>query len=317
LFTISLIILNFNTTGYVERLINSISNNVDVKDYEIIVADNNSSDKSFRLLKDKYPFIKIVENEKNLGFASGNNSAVRHASGKYLLFLNPDIIIIDNSVDKLIEYMEENPDTGIISGLMLDESRLPLYFYNDFWSIEWELYQLLGVGYSGKINKLLSRKEIKESKPFEVGWFHGAYIFISKRNYEKVKGFSELHFMYFEDMELCYDVKNLLELKNVCLPYVQYIHETRATFKDYSNDDLYYFHINRGKLIFIQNYNFFYKNIIKYISFISIIIRILSLPFWSKYKNRKKEKYSQLLRILKLHLSNKYLSNSKLEYVNQ
>lgn len=314
---ISIIILNYNTTDYVNKLLNSILINVDLKYYEIILADNNSSDKSFRSLKDKYPFIKIVENEKNLGFASGNNSAVRQASGKYLLFLNPDITIIDNSVDKFKDYLEGNPDTGIISGLMLDESHLPLYFYNDFWSMEWELYQMLGIGYTGKIKKLLSRKEINESIPFEVDWFHGACIFISKRNYEGVTGFNESHFMYFEDMELCYEVKNKLALKNVCLPYVKYEHETRSTFKDYSNDDLYFFHINRGKLLFIQNYNYFYKNIIKFLSFISIIIRMLSLPFWSKYSKRKKEKFSQLLRILKLHFSNKYLSNSKLEYVKQ
>lgn len=313
--SVSIIILNYNTTNDIDTLLESIVCNLSSINYEVILVDNNSNDKSYRNLKDKYHFINIVENKNNSGFASGNNLGVRFAKGKYLLFLNPDIVLIDNSVYILYEYMENNPGVGILSGVMLDECHNPIYFYNDFWNIEWEYYQIIGFGYSQKIDKLLKRKEIEENIPFKVDWFHGAYIFMSKNNFEKINGFNETHFMYFEDMELCYNIKNIIKLDNICLPNVKFVHGTRATFKDLKNDDLYFFHINRGKLLFIRNYKYFYRTTIKFISLFGILLRILALPFWSKYEKRKKGKFLQLINILKLHLSRNYLKSSKFKYI--
>lgn len=314
---ISIIILNYNTADYSEKLIKSLESNLDMKDIEIILIDNNSTDKSYRNIREKFPFIRLIENNENYGFALGNNIAANNAKGKYLLFLNPDVFISNNVVFDLLNYYEQNTNIGILSGLMIDEVGNPLYCFNKFWGVEWELYQLLGNGYKWKINKMLSRNEISDNTPFEVDWFHGAFIFIRSDIFKKIGGFNEKHFMYCEDIELCYDVKNKLGLKNICLPYVTFLHETRSTFKELSKDDLYFFHTNRGKLIFIENYDFAYKNIIKLLSLAGIIVRLMALPFWGKYKGRKSEKFIQLLKIIKLHLNKIYLLNSKYEFVNQ
>lgn len=313
--SVSVIIINYNTSAYIERLLESICRNLELRHFEFIIVDNNSADKSFKLLKEKYPFLKIIENPENSGFASANNIAVKQTSGGYLLFLNPDVVIQDNSLMQLKNYYESNPGSGILSGLMQDDTGNPLYCFNEFWNLEWELYQAFGFGYDRRIRKLLSQNEIFSETAFQVDWFHGAFMFISKDVFEKVNGFNEKHFMYCEDVELCYDVRNHLGLKNICLPSVKYIHETRATFKESSDDDLYFFHTIRGKLIFIQNYNFFYRNLIKLISVFGVLFRIIRLPFWSKFEHRKKSKLIQLLLILKLHFSNNYLLNSKFEFV--
>lgn len=313
--SVSVIIINYNTSVYIDRLLESVCRNLDLSHFEFIVADNNSRDKSFKLLNDKYPFLKIIENPENSGFASANNIAAKQASGDYLLFLNPDVVINDNSIFELKNFYESNTDSGILSGLMLDDNGNPLYCFNDFWNLKWEFYQAIGFGYDSEIKRLLSRKEITERSAFEVDWFHGAFMFVSKDVFNKVNGFNEKHFMYCEDVELCYDVKNHLGLKNICLPSVKYVHETRATFQESSNDDLYFFHTIRGKLIFIQNYNIVYRNLIKLISVSGVLFRIIRLPFWSKFKLRRKSKLIQLILILKLHFSNRYLINSKYEFV--
>ncbi len=311
----SIIILNYNTASYSEKLIESINEHLNLNECEVILADNNSKDKSFRKISNRFPFIRIIEFDNNLGFATGNNKATEYAKGEYLLFLNPDVIIRENNLNILRDYLETHPDVGIVSGLMVDIENKPIYCYNSFPTIEWELFQFLGFGYDYKIKKLLSRKEIEDNSTFEVDWFHGAFILTSKNNFKAVNGFNEDHFMYYEDVELCYSLKNKLGLKNVCIPKLRYIHHTRATFCDVSKDDIYYFHINRGKLIFIQNYSFIRRNLLKLISFGGVIIRILLLPFWKKYRKIKKSKFIQLLKISRLHISRKYLFSSKYEFI--
>lgn len=311
----SIIILNYNTSTYSERLIESIVEHIDLKDYEVILADNNSRDKSYRSIGIRFPFVKILEFSENCGFASGNNKASKYARGKYLLFLNPDILILDSSLDLLIEYLDTHPDAGIVSGLMVNDKLKSLYCFNSFLTIPWELYQILGFGYNRKIKKLLSKVEISQNTEFEVDWFHGAFILVNKLVFNSINGFNENHFMYCEDVELCYSIKRTLRLKNVCLPFVRYIHHTRATFSDISKDDIYYFHMNRGKLIFIRNYSFYRKNIIKLISLLGVLIRIICLPFWNKYKNSKKHKFVQLLKVARLHIDKNYLNLSKYEFI--
>ncbi|MFA5012371.1 MAG: glycosyltransferase family 2 protein [Ignavibacteria bacterium] len=313
----SIIILNYNTAAYAEELVGSLARNIPLDEYEVILADNNSPEKSFREIGKKYPFVKILEFESNEGFATGNNKASEFAEGEYLLFINPDVLINENNLHLLHEYLEANPDTGIVSGLMVDTDNKPIYCFNSFPDIEWEIYQFAGTGYDAKIRKLLSRDEIKSNSNFETDWFHGAFIFISKYNFKALKGFNEKYFMYYEDIELCYSVKNKLGLKNVCIPEVKYIHHTRATFSDVKKDDIYYFHINRGKMIFISNYGLFLRSILELISISSIILRILVLPFWNKYRNLKKQKFVQLLKVIRLHASSKYLSSSKFEYIKR
>lgn len=314
---ISVIILNFNTTEYLETLLDSSFSQLDFDKYEVILADNNSADKSFRQFQDKYPMLKIVYNISNNGFGEGNNEAVKTSVGKYLLFLNPDVRLLDNSVDYLKDFYENNDNVGIISGILVDDRNEPIYFYNNYWNIEWEFYQMTGIGYDRKIKKLLSNNEIKTGMPFEADWFHGAFLFISREIYDKLGGFNEKYFIYFEDVEICYRTRHELNLKNICLPYVKIEHATRATFQNPENDDIYNFHMYRSKLIFLNNYKFIYKNLIKLLSVTGIMLRLLALPYWKKFRKRRKEKFVQLINILRLHFDKGFLEGSKYKYITR
>jgi len=312
---ISIIFVNYNTSDHLRKCLNSIETNLNSNGIEIIVVDNNSSDRSIEKIKDEYPEIKLFLRDKNDGFGSGCNFGVNHSSGKFLLFLNPDIILLDDSVALLKKYLEANSDCGIVSGLMVDEKDSVIYSFNDFPSYLWEFYHLIGYGYDEKINKLISKKEIADNRIFETEWFHGAFFMISRSDFKLAGGFNENYFIYYEDVEICYKIKSILKKKVICLPEARVYHHTKSSLFDEKTDNIYIFHLQRSKILFIKNYNIFKRIILHFNGLLYVIARIIYLPVWKKYKGRRKEKSYQLLKILKLYLSNSYLYESKYEYI--
>jgi len=312
---ISIIIVNYNTTDHLRKCLKSIETYLKSNGIEIIVVDNNSSDRSIEKLTGEFPAIKLFLRDKNDGFGSGCNYGVRHSSGKYLLFLNPDIVLLNDSVTLLKKYLEANSDCGIVSGLMVEENDSVIYSFNDFPSYLWEFYQLIGYGYDEKIKKLNNKKEIVENKIFETDWFHGAYFMISRIDFEMAGGFNENYFIYYEDVEICFKIKSVLKKKVICIPQVRVYHHTKSSLSEEKTDNVYIFHLQRSKILFINNYYFFKRIILHFTGFMYVIARILYLPVWKKYKGRRKEKSDQLMKILKLYLSDSYLYESKYEYI--
>ena len=311
---ISIIILNYNTGSFTESCLNSIFENTDVSILEIIVVDNNSVERSVELLKKKFPSVKFFFRNTNDGFAGGCNFGAGEATGNYLLFLNPDVVIKEDIFPKMKEFIDQNEDAGILSGAMYDDEDRIRYFYNYFPDLSWEIAVLLPVLLDRKINKLNSVPEIKSNKSFDVDWFHGAFIFIRKKDFELIGGYNEDYFIYYEDVEICYKMKNFLDKRIICLPEIRYYHSTKSSLSNESTDDIYIFHMNRSKLLFIRNYKFLKRSGIYLAALSNIFSRILILPFWNKYKNRKLLKLHQLLKILKLYFSRSYLIKSKYEF---
>jgi GT2 family glycosyltransferase len=136
-----------------------------------------------------------------------------------------------------------------------------------------------------------------------------------KEDFKALGGFNEKYFMYYEDVEICYKFKNILGKRNYCLPDIKFLHFTQSSINNKENDDLFIFHLHRGKLLFNENYSFPKKNIIFLMGLLSVVSRIIILPFWGKYKGKKKNKYSQLLKVLKLYFNKNYLQTSKFEYI--
>lgn len=312
---VSIIIVNYNTTRFLRNCLNSINGIKERDKTEIIVVDNNSSERTIENFVHEYPDVNFFLRDTNNGFAAGCNFGAENAKGRYLLFLNPDIRFRDNSINVLLNYFEANSNTGIISGVMYDESEKIIYFYNDFPSLSWELSLMYSPLIISKINKLNSIMEIKENVNFEVDWFHGAFLMIKKEDFLSVDMFNEEYFIYYEDVELCYKVKNQLLKKNICIPEFRYYHSTKSSLSSQVNDDLYTFHMYRGKLLFIRNYSTVKRMVICAAGLVNISSRLIILPFWKKYKGFKMQKFRQMLKIIKLFFSNSYLQSSKFEFI--
>lgn len=312
---ISIIILNYNTAAFTRECLYSILKYKGDADTEIIVVDNNSSERSIENLADEFDSVRFYFRITNDGFAGGCNFGANKANGNYLMFLNPDVQLSNFKLSILTDYLDNNESAGVVSGLMLDENKNVLYFYNNFPSLSWEISQLYSPNLQDKINFLNSKKEIIELKNFEVDWFHGAFMMMRKSDFIQAGRFNENYFMYYEDVELCYKFKNILKKKNICVPEFKYFHSTKSSLNNEKNDNIYVFHINRGKLLFIGNYKKLKRSLIYFTGLSNIISRIIFLPFWSKYKHHRKEKFNQLLKVLQLYLDKNYLNKSKFEYI--
>ena len=103
---VSIVIVNWNSKELLKSCLSSINNNTSGIDYEIIVVDNNSSDDSKRMVKNDFPKVRLIENDVNKGFAKACNEGLNYCAGNYVLFLNPDTIIMNNAIS--VEYRIRN-----------------------------------------------------------------------------------------------------------------------------------------------------------------------------------------------------------------
>jgi len=117
---LSVIIVNYNVKYFLEQCLHSVYSALRGIDAEVFVVDNNSVDGSVALVKQKFPKVKLIENTNNTGFAVANNQAIKQAKGKYILLLNPDTIVQEDTFLKVIKHMKENPTIGGLGIKMLD-----------------------------------------------------------------------------------------------------------------------------------------------------------------------------------------------------
>ena len=313
---ISIIIVNYNTTDFLSKCIDSIQYHTIDVEYEIIVIDNNSTIREIEKYPLKYSSVKFYFRNCNDGFGAGCNYGAQKASGKYLLFLNPDVVLISNILSNIFLLMEDNNDIAVTSPIYLEDSGKIGYTYNNFPNFKWEIYEAFGYGTSRKIRKLLSRDEIVNKIPFEVDWVMGSFIFTRSNVFNNIQGFDENIFLYYEDVDLQYRIKEN-GFKILCLPYLQIKHFKRSSVRSYAGENLYYYHITRSNLIYMyKHFNFINRNIIRLFFITGIIFRMLFLLFRIKFRGKKKQKLSQYKFMLRLYLSRKE-QIYKSKYINE
>ena len=301
---LSIIIVNYNTHEYLEKCLNSILNFLINNKFEILVVDNNSPDRRIEGLKIKFPEISFFFLDENKGFGAGCNYAAARSAGKYLLFINPDIEFTNDPVSSMIRFMEDNENAGACSGLLLDEENKPSYNFNDFPDYSWELKNAYGIGVDKAIKRLLANPNITGpgKKPFEVDWFHGAFLLIKKNIFDMVNGFDEKIFLYYEDVDIQKKIKDL-NYKVYCLPLESVRHFTQSSVRTKEGRKVYYYYMHLNKLYYMNKHFGLFKRIFIRINYIAgYVIRIILLPFRKKFRGRLMEKSGHYFLILKLYL---------------
>ena len=117
---LSVVIVNYNVSAFLEQALAAALKAMRGIEGEIYVVDNHSVDNSVRMVKDKFPQVKLIENQKNVGFAKANNQAIRVSSGEYVLLLNPDTLVEEDTFAKCIAFMDATPDCGGLGVKMVD-----------------------------------------------------------------------------------------------------------------------------------------------------------------------------------------------------
>jgi GT2 family glycosyltransferase/serine/threonine protein kinase len=198
---LSIIIVNWNTKKLVLDLLNSVKTTVKKISNEIIIVDNASTDGSVEEIRKKFPSVKIIENQENLGFAKANNQALKISSGKYALLLNSDTILLDGVVDELFYFMEENKDIGIAGVQLINpEGKKQNSFANEP-TLLTELFNksILKIFFP---NRFPSKRR-KYDRPIEVESIIGACMMVRRKAFEEVGLLDEDYFFFFEETDWC------------------------------------------------------------------------------------------------------------------
>jgi GT2 family glycosyltransferase len=302
---ISIIIVNYNSHKYIENCLNSIITFTKGISYELIIVDNNSPDREITAIKEKFSDVEVFLLDSNRGFGSGCNYGAQKATGKYLLFMNPDTVIVDNCLKVLYDFMENTPGVAACSPSFIYPDGKQGYVFNYFPDVLWEFFDFLGKGYSLRINKLnnILASYASENKSIKVDWTTGACLLVNKTYFEKVSGFDEEFFLYYEDVDLQKRITN--EKGSIyCLPYLKAIHISNTSTKPDDDDSVYYYNMYKSKYLYHKkNSPLLKRGFIKYLHITGFILRIIALKYRNKYSDRIEMKKIQYAKILKYYLT--------------
>lgn len=314
---LSVIILNYNVRYFLEQCVFSVQKALEGIDGEIIVIDNASSDDSCEMMKTKFPHIKLIENEANLGFPKGNNIGVAQAKGEYICILNPDTVVAEDTFTSILnsQLPTSNSQLGIIgcklidgAGNFLPESKRGV---PTPWVAFTKIFGLYKISnYFGKYYA----QYLSEKQSGKVDILVGAFMVMKRELYLEIGGFDENCFMYSDDIDLSY-----LVLKTGKSNY--YFHETSVIH--YKGEST----VRDGTYMkrFREAMQFFYKKHFKKSRFFDVMMQVGSFVFSLLKKNQQKnevriiDEYIVFSRKnLELNLSKKatYLADFN-QFVNQ
>ncbi len=263
---LSVIIVNYNVKYFLEQCLHAVMKAIHKIEAEVIVVDNNSADGSVQMIAEKFPQVRLIANTINSGFAKANNQAIKLSSARYILLLNPDTVVQEDTFSKCVSYMDAHEKAGCLGVKMIDgkgnflpESKRSLptpmvAFYKVFGlSSLFPRSRRFGKYHLG----YLSRDEIHE-----VDVISGAFMFIRRSALEKTGLLDEDFFMYGEDIDLSYRFK-LAGFENIYYPATEIIHyKGESTRKSSINYVLVFY---RAMIIFARKH--FRQSTFRYYSF--------------------------------------------------
>lgn len=282
---ISIIIVNYNVKEYLANLLHSVYKAAHQFRLEIFVVDNFSSDGSVSFLKERFPDVIYIENFENKGFGKANNQAISRAAGKYSLIVNPDVLIGEDTLEVLYNFMEANPGVGASGckilnpdGTFAPESRRSVPTPMN------AMYKVLGLSkifpnHPRFASYYLGGRDENESSDIEV--LSGSFMFYRTDLLRQLGGFDERFFMYGEDIDLCYrTLKAGYRIRYV--PETSIIHYKGESTK---KENLRYI-ITFNKVLyqfFEKHYSYGYSIFFKYFILLGVIVKSAASYFFSLF----------------------------------
>ncbi|MBC8472002.1 MAG: glycosyltransferase family 2 protein [Planctomycetes bacterium] len=207
---LSIIIVSWNVREYLLKCVRSIEENEPSCPFEVIIVDNASTDGTVDAIKKEFSQVVVVENKENRGFAAANNQAVELSQGEYVFLLNPDTILHPKSLDILVKFMDSNEDVGACGPKLLNVDGSNQDSVRCFPSFRGALhrhtaFKLLGI-FKGQYKKWVMY-DFKYNYQKDVDQVMGAAMMIRKSVTEQVGVMDERFFMYYEEVDLCYRIK--------------------------------------------------------------------------------------------------------------
>lgn len=300
---LTVIVLSYNTK---EITLKCLSKLKIAKDYcekrfgnkvEVIVVDNASTDGSAGAIKSGFPWIKLTASDVNLGFSKGNNIAMENSKSPFILLMNSDVYVQEESIYKALAYFRVNLNCDVLGprlnyhtgDLQPSSGNLP----NPISVMSW----ILGLGTMPFISNLIPPFHPKDknyfSKAHQVGWIMGAFFMLKRPIFEKTKGFDENIFMHMEEVEWCKRIKDK-GYKIWYAPQIQVIHLHGAS----TNFDLSSSFLNelKGMRYYLKKHYKYYYYPLKLILVIGLLLRIIA--FWTVGMTKRARIYWEGLKVI-------------------
>jgi hypothetical protein len=208
---LSIILVNWNCMAYTEQCLRSIRDTAGDLDLEVIVIDNHSQDAPCATLKEQFPWAHLLLSEQNLGFGRANNLATKQSSGQYLLFLNPDTVVLGDALRQMLSALKRTPKAGAVGCRLLNaDGTLQATCVQSFPTIANQLFALNWAQRRWPASPLWGRQAAYTNDPDKVhpvDFVSGAAIMLRRDIFFDVGGFNPDYFMYAEETELCLAVQ--------------------------------------------------------------------------------------------------------------
>ena len=245
MFKVSIVIVSYNVRTYLEQCLQSVRRALEGIEGEVWVVDNLSSDDSVEVLRRDYPWVRLIVNQENLGFSRANNLAIRQSSSEYVLLLNPDTVVAEDTLRGVLSFMDDHPETGgagvmmhNADGTLAPESRRAL-------PTPW----VAGLKMFG-FTKRYYMSHLPWDQPSRIEVISGAFCMLRRKAIDQVGLLDEDFFMYGEDIDLSY---RLLKggWQNWYLPFSIVHYKGKSTYK---SDYRYVHNFYQAMLIFFRKH---------------------------------------------------------------
>ena len=267
---ISIIMVSWNVLDLLRQSLRSIrlQGSDDKRQMEIIVVDNASSDGSVKMLHDEFPDVRVIANSQNLGFTRGNNQALEIAQGRCFFLINPDTQLHPHALENLSAYMDAHPRVGIIGPRLVYGDGAPQSSRRRFPALATAFLESTKLQEWFPRNRTLTHYYMLDTSDDEiqtVDWINGSAMFVRREVYDQLGGFDEGFFMYSEELDWCYRVKQA-GWQIVYLPTAQVTHYEGKSSEQATPQRVIYFH--SSKVRFFRKYHG---------RFVAVILRLFLL----------------------------------------
>ena len=252
---LSVVIVNYNVEYFLEQCLHSVVRAAEELKCEIFVVDNNSVDGSLAMVRDKFPLVTLIANQHNVGFSKANNQAILQSTGRYVLLLNPDTLVEEDTFIKAVTFMDGHPEAGGLGVMMIDgkgqflpESKRGLP------TPSVAFYKIFGLSALFPKSKIFGRYHLgflDNEETHEVEILSGAFMLMQKKALNEVGLLDEAFFMYGEDIDLSYRIL-LGGYKNYYFPETRIIHYKGESTKKSSVNYVFVFY--RAMVIFAEKH---------------------------------------------------------------
>jgi len=207
---LSIIIVNYNVRQFLENALTSIFRALEGISGEVFVVDNASDDGSVEMVKSQFPAVCLIQNKENVGFSRANNIALKQARGQFLLLINPDTVVQEDTFHEMLRFFRETPDAGLAGCKILNpDGTFQLGAHRSFptpWVAFTRIFGLSSLFPRSHVFGKYNLTYLSPDETYEVDAISGSFMMARREAYERIGGLDETYFMYGEDLDWCYRV---------------------------------------------------------------------------------------------------------------